>query len=88
MRANRVCRLLMMGPGPLKRNSWPSLELGVAADVELGGFVDNPYGILAQADAFVLSSRNEALPTALVEALACGCPAATRTANKGREKFF
>ena len=89
VRANRVCRLLMMGPGPLKEELLAlAQELGVAADVELGGFVDNPYGILAQADAFVLSSRNEALPTALVEALACGCPAASTDCKQGPREIL
>ena len=89
VRANRPCRLLMMGPGPLREELRALADdLGVGPDVELGGFVDNPYGILARADAFVLSSRNEALPTALVEALACGCPPASTDCKQGPREIL
>ena len=49
-------------------------ELGVAADVDLPGFVKNPYAYLSRASLFVLSSRFEGLPGAMIQALACGCP--------------
>jgi glycosyltransferase involved in cell wall biosynthesis len=49
-------------------------DLGVAADVDLPGFVKNPYAFLARASLFVLSSRFEGLPGAMIQALACGCP--------------
>jgi glycosyltransferase involved in cell wall biosynthesis len=45
-------------------------SLGVEARVRLGGFVDNPYPYMDQADVFVMSSRWEGLPTVLLEALA------------------
>lgn len=48
-------------------------SLGVADVVDFLGYVD-PYPFMGRADAFVLSSRQEGLPTVLVEALACGCP--------------
>ena len=65
----------MLGEGRLR----PKLlslarELGVAEQVDFPGFRENPYAFLARADLFVLSSRNEALPTVLIEAMACGCP--------------
>jgi glycosyltransferase involved in cell wall biosynthesis len=46
----------------------------VADDVSLPGFVSNPYGYMARANLLALSSNYEALPTVLIEALACGCP--------------
>jgi glycosyltransferase involved in cell wall biosynthesis len=42
--------------------------------VGLPGFVDNPYAYMSRASLFVLSSRWEALPTVLIEALYCGAP--------------
>lgn len=48
-------------------------ELGVAADVDLPGFAKNPFAFMARAKVFVLSSRFEGLPGALIQALACGC---------------
>ncbi len=49
-------------------------KLQIAEHVDFPGFKENPYAFLAKADLFVLSSRNEALPTVLIEAMACGCP--------------
>jgi glycosyltransferase involved in cell wall biosynthesis len=58
-------------------------ELGVAGDVELPGWVENPYAWMARASAFVLSSAWEGLPTALIEALACGCPVVSTDCPSG-----
>ena len=75
LHAQRPARLIVLGEGRLL----PSLrsqarELGIAEQVDFPGFRENPYAFLARADLFVLSSRNEALPTVLIEAMACGCP--------------
>ena len=71
----RSARLVVLGEGIL-RNSLLSLakKLRITENVDFPGFVENPYAFLARADLFVLSSRNEALPTVLIEAMACGCP--------------
>lgn len=71
----RPARLIVLGEGRL-RPTLRSLarELGIAGQVDFPGFKENPYPFLARADLFVLSSRNEALPTVLIEAMACGCP--------------
>ena len=42
--------------------------------VKLPGFVENPYSLLRQADAFCLSSTYEGMPNVLVEAMACDVP--------------
>jgi glycosyltransferase involved in cell wall biosynthesis len=49
-------------------------ELGIAQEVELPGFISNPYPLMSRAGVFVLSSTYEGLPTVLIEAMACGCP--------------
>jgi len=75
LRQERRARLIILGHGAekerLARLAW---ELGVADDVSFPGFVANPYGYMARADLLALSSHYEALPTVLIEALACGCP--------------
>ena len=73
--SQRPARLIVLGEGRL-RQSLLSLarRLRIAEHVDFPGFVENPYAFLAKADLFVLSSRNEALPTVLIEAMACGCP--------------
>lgn len=57
--------------GELKNQSH---ALGLADHVTFHGFLSNPYSLMMQADAFVLSSRYEGFPNVLVEALALGCP--------------
>lgn len=74
-RAQRPVRLVILGEGELRpRLERLAEELGVAADVRLPGFVDNPLAYMRRADVFALSSIYEGLGNVVVEALACGCP--------------
>ena len=71
----RSVRLIVLGEGVLRKNLLStSKKLKIAEKVDFPGFVENPYSFLAKANLFVLSSRHEALPTVLIEAMACGCP--------------
>lgn len=75
VRARRAARLVILGEGRQR----PRLEslarsLGIAGDVDLPGFADNPLAYMARASVFALSSTYEGLPGVLIEALACGCP--------------
>ncbi len=73
VKRGRPARLMILGEGEERpRLERLAQELGVAADVDMPGFVDNPYPYMARAAAFVLSSRWEGLPNVLIEALACG----------------
>ncbi len=73
--ARRPAKLIVLGQGSLHRRLLSlARELGVAEHVDFPGFVENPYAFMARASLFVLSSRNEGLPTVLIEAMACGCP--------------
>jgi glycosyltransferase involved in cell wall biosynthesis len=75
LRRTRAARLIVLGDGPLRGGLEARVhELGVADDVFFAGFVREPAPFLARADAFLLSSRREGLPTALIEALAVGTP--------------
>ena len=49
-------------------------QLGISEVVELKGYLDNPYEVLAKADLFVASSRTEGLSTVVAEALVLGIP--------------
>ena len=69
-------RLVVVGEGPERpRLAALAAELGIADRVELAGFDPNPWRWMARADLFVLSSRWEGHPNALLEALALGLPA-------------
>ena len=74
-RKKRRIRLLVLGEGENR----PALEalirqLGLEQDVNLMGFVQNPYPYMARTSLFVLPSRWEGLPTVLIEALYLGAP--------------
>ncbi|MHC4402767.1 MAG: glycosyltransferase family 4 protein [Planctomycetota bacterium] len=50
-------------------------ELGLDRRVQLAGWIADPTADLCRADLYVMSSRYEASPLALQEAMACGLPA-------------
>lgn len=76
VRSARPARLLILGEGAERE----ALEGQAAAlalsseDFQMPGFVQNPFAYLSRSDVFVLSSRYEGLPSAVVEALACEVP--------------
>jgi glycosyltransferase involved in cell wall biosynthesis len=49
-------------------------ELGIGDRVVFTGYVDNLWGLMKRADAFVSMSRCEGRPNVVLEAMACGCP--------------
>jgi glycosyltransferase involved in cell wall biosynthesis len=66
-------RLLILGDGPLRAELEALRDsLGLRDRVELPGVVREPHAALRRGDLFVLASRTEAFPMALVEAMACG----------------
>ena len=66
--------LTILGEGDARRELEKlAVELGVDADVNLPGLVEEPWGWLEHAGIFVLSSRFEGFPNALLEAMGMGC---------------
>ena len=57
-------------------------ETGLQERVKLAGHMQNPWPHYAQADCFLMPSRWEGLPNAVLESLACGTPAIV-TAQSG-----
>ena len=56
---------------------------GVEDKVSLVGFQQNPYAWFSSADGFLLSSRYEAFPNVVLEALTCGTPVIAMPAPYG-----
>jgi len=68
-------RLAIVGEGPQRAPlGMLATELGIADRIHFLGFRSNPWALMARADLFVLASRWEGFPNALLEALACGAP--------------
>ncbi len=89
VRRRRPARLLVLGEGRERaRLEALAQEFGIAADVEFPGYVENPFAWLARARLFVLSSRYEGLPGALVQALACGCPVVSTDCPSGPREIL
>ena len=87
----RDAELVLLGKGPERAAlEAQARQLGCADKVHLLGFVDDPQPYMRRARLFVLSSRNEGFPGALIEALEAGaaivstdCPFGPREALEG-----
>jgi len=68
-------KLIILGEGEL-RSKLESLagSLYISDRVQMPGFIDNPFPVLRDAEAFVLASRWEGFGNVIVEALAAGTP--------------
>lgn len=63
-------------------------SLGLEGAVRLPGFVQRPYIFYGEASLFVLSSRHEGMPNALLEAAAGGLPIVATPASGGIVDFL
>ena len=88
-RQQKDMRLLILGEGE-KRTELETLvkELGLEKDVQLPGFVPNPYAYMARASVFVLSSKWEGFSNVLAEALACGTPVVSTDCKSGPSEIL
>lgn len=58
-------------------------EKGLSGRVKLLGHISNPWPHIAKADVFLLPSRWEGLPNAVLESLACGTPVIATSESGG-----
>ncbi len=89
VRKAREVRLIILGEGE-ERSTLEQLarSLGIADQVALPGVVRNPYVYMKRASLFALSSAWEALPTVLIEAMACGCPVVSTDCMSGPREIL
>jgi glycosyltransferase involved in cell wall biosynthesis len=77
-------RLAIIGDGPLREELEAlARELGIASRVDWLGYRDNPIPYLRAAKFFVLTSRFEGSPNALLEAMACGLASVVSDGSPG-----
>lgn len=78
------CRLVIIGDGELSTAlKQLARDRMVEADVVFAGWKTNPFPYLAAADVFVMSSRYEGFPNALMEAMAAGLPVVSTDCPSG-----
>jgi glycosyltransferase involved in cell wall biosynthesis len=77
-------RLALVGGGPLAGElKEQARKLGVDDSIDWIGHVSDPFPLLRGAKLFVMTSRFEGTPNALLEAMACGLPAVVSDASPG-----
>lgn len=87
--ADTPANLVILGEGPLR----PALEqqcrdLQLGGRVTMPGFQENPFPIIAGAQAFILSSNAEGFPNALVEAMSLGVPVIATNCASGPSEIL
>lgn len=81
--------LLIVGDGPQANAlNLQAQRLGIAAQVRFTGYLSNPYPLFRGARLFVLSSRHEGMPTALIEALALRVPVLATDCQTGPRELL
>lgn len=80
----RPTRLIILGEGEERKTlEAMARQLNIQDSVHFPGIVLNPMAFMKKASVFVLSSRWEGLPGALIQALACGCPVVSTDCPSG-----
>jgi glycosyltransferase involved in cell wall biosynthesis len=89
LRRDRPARLVVLGEGPMRQRLETAVaRLGLSEDVAFPGHATNPFSPVARADLFVLSSISEGMPSALIEALACGTPVVSTDCPSGPREIL
>jgi glycosyltransferase involved in cell wall biosynthesis len=84
-----AARLIIFGEGALRpRLLEQAVALGVADRFDLPGYTREPMAEVAAADCFVLSSRFEGSPNALVEAMSTGTPVVSTHCPYGPQEIL
>ncbi|HEX7026641.1 MAG TPA: glycosyltransferase [Gammaproteobacteria bacterium] len=86
---HRDLRLVILGEGPQRKLLEADVrELGLDKQVSMPGVVANPYPWIRACSLFVLSSRWEGLPVALLEAMALGANIVSTDCRSGPRELL
>jgi glycosyltransferase involved in cell wall biosynthesis len=89
VRSTRPCRLVILGEGELRAQLGSlASSLGIENDLSMPGFDSNPYAWMRRSAVFVLSSRWEGLPNALLQAMACGARVVSTRCPSGPDEIL
>lgn len=84
--SKRLFHIYIVGDGPERENLKRKMkELDIENSISFLGFQSNPYPYLRNADAFILSSRDEAFPLVVGECLIVGTPVIATDCSGVRE---
>lgn len=85
----RSARLLILGEGS-ERMTLERLviEMGLVDNVDLPGFVTNPFAYMSKASLLALSSIYEGMSNVIIEAMACGCPVVSTDCKSGPRELL
>ena len=82
-------RLIVLGEGPGRAALEGQVtSAGLGSRIDLAGHVPDVLPYLARADLFVMSSRWEGFPLALVEAMGCGAPVVSTDCPAGPDEIL
>lgn len=89
LRDQRNAKLIILGEGS-ERERLECLvrDLNLTADVDLPGFVQNPYAFMQKAAVVALTSHYESFGNVLVEAMALGTPVVATRCKCGPEEIL
>jgi glycosyltransferase involved in cell wall biosynthesis len=88
VRRHHEVRLLLVGEGPKRADAAEQIRrLGLSADAETVGWVEDPLQFAARAWSFVLPSDEEGFAQVLTEAMSVECPIITTDAHGGGPRF-
>ena len=77
-------KLIILGEGPERSIlEYQINKLNLVDNVDLPGFISNPFNYMKNADLFVLSSKVEGLPNVLIQAMAVGTPVVATNCHSG-----
>jgi glycosyltransferase involved in cell wall biosynthesis len=87
--AGRGARLVILGEGPQREPLMRQAQmLGIAASVSLPGWAQDVESWMARCAVFVMLSRYEGFPMALLEAMAMGCAAVAADCDSGPREMI